>query len=79
MEISDKIPPNLELPNLLAGNIGEIMVSLSAMEHRLQKAQEENGDQGLLEGNSEMQRRINVAKLVSRLTYHISHVDHDFW
>jgi len=60
-EIVDEIPPNLDLPNLVASNIENFMLLLSSMEHRLSQAAEEKGD----EESEEMQRRINVAKLVS--------------
>ena len=58
-EISDKLPPNLELPNLLAGNIENYMLLLSSMEHRLKQARENNGAE-----DKEMERRIAIAKLV---------------
>jgi hypothetical protein len=73
-EISDKIPPNLELPNLLAANIENLMLVLSSMEHRLAQATQEsteNDEDGkgkaastLDEQDREMQRRIAIAKLV---------------
>ena len=63
-EISDKIPPNLELPNLVASNLENFMLLLSSMEHRLSQAMDDN------EGNddeesAEMRKRIQIAKLVS--------------
>jgi hypothetical protein len=61
-ELTDDIPPNLDLPNLVASNIENFMLLLSSMEHRLQQATKENGND---EEDEEMQRRINVAKLVS--------------
>jgi hypothetical protein len=60
-EIADVLPPNLDLPNLVASNIENFMLLLSSMEHRLAQATEQNED----EGDDEMQLRINVAKLVS--------------
>jgi Lon protease-like protein len=62
-ELSDKMPPNLELPNLVASNIENFMLLLSSMEHRLEKAAEESDDED--EGDSELRRRIQIAKLVS--------------
>lgn len=63
-EIADEIPPNLDLPNLVASNIENYMLLLSSMEHRLVQAGSENIDDGK-EESEEMQRRINIAKLVS--------------
>ncbi|CAB9511339.1 ATP-dependent protease La (LON) domain [Seminavis robusta] len=40
MEISDKVPPNLELPNLLAKNIEDSIDNLSKMEQRLKQVQD---------------------------------------
>lgn len=69
LEINDKVPPNLEFPNLVASNIENFMLVLSSMEHRLAKAKQERGENGANdeeedEEESEMQRRINIAKLV---------------
>ena len=64
-EFTDSLPPNLEPPNLVASNIENFMLLLSSMEHRLQKAREENQDDHLEDEDSEMQRRIAIAKLVS--------------
>lgn len=61
-ELTDKIPPNLELPNLLASNIENFMLLLSSMEHRLNKAVEESDDED--KANAEMRRRIQIAQLV---------------
>lgn len=62
-ELTDKIPPNLELPNLVASNIENFMLLLASMEHRLSQAMEENeGDED--EDQVEMRKRIQVAKLV---------------
>lgn len=67
-EITDKIPPNLELPNLVASNIENFMLLLSSMEHRLSQAMEEgdNDDEDL----ATMNKRIQIAKLVSRFDSH---------
>jgi hypothetical protein len=59
-EISDSIPPNLELPNLVASNIENFMLLLSSMEHRLEQAMDESED----EDSAAMKRRIQIAKLV---------------
>ena len=62
-ELTDKIPPNLELPNLVASNIENFMLLLSSMEHRLAEAAGDNDDES--EEETEMRRRLQVAKLVS--------------
>ena len=59
-EINDSIPPNLELPNLLASNIENFMLLLSSMEHRLEQAMDESED----EDSASMKRRIQIAKMV---------------
>jgi Lon protease-like protein len=69
VEIADKLPPNLELPNLVAHNIENLMVLLSSMEHRLAQAGKDEAEGGsaasvLDEDDREMQRRIALAKLV---------------
>ena len=69
-EIVDDIPPNLDLPNLVASNIENFMLLLSSMDHRLQQATNENGESD--EEGEEMQRRINVAKLVSNALSYLS-------
>jgi hypothetical protein len=71
-EIVDDLPPNLDLPNLVASNIENFMLLLSSMEHRLAQATEQNqtereGDDDD-DDDDEMQRRITVAKLVSDTT-----------
>jgi hypothetical protein len=58
-ELADKFPPNLEMPNLLADTITDAMVTLSALEHKLEQV----ADDPDLEVDAEMERRINVAKL----------------
>lgn len=70
VEIADKLPPNLELPNLVAHNIENLMLLLSSMEHRLSQAGNDEADGGapapaLDDDDREMQRRIALAKLVS--------------
>jgi hypothetical protein len=62
-ELTDKIPPNLELPNLMASNIENFMLTLRSMEHELTEAADEIS--GGYEG-AEMRRRIQVANLVCR-------------
>lgn len=62
VEITDSIPPNLELPNLLAKNIKESIVHLSEMEKKLSMSEDDN-DGELNENDEEMRRRINIAKL----------------
>jgi Lon protease-like protein len=74
LEINDKVPPNLEFPNLVASNIENFMLVLSSMEHRLAKAKQERGEKSSTdeeedEEESEMQRRINIAKLVRTVLY----------
>jgi hypothetical protein len=59
-EITDSIPPNLELPNLVASNIENFMLLLSSMEQRLEQAMEDSED----EDSASMRRRIQIAKLV---------------
>jgi Lon protease-like protein len=61
-ELSDNIPANLELPNLVASNIENFMLLLSSMEHRLSEAMEESEDE--VEEDAEMRKRIQIAKLV---------------
>jgi hypothetical protein len=63
-EITDDIPPNLELPSLLASNIGNTIETLSSMEDTLKKAREDS-DKKSLDEDEDMKRRINLAKLVS--------------
>lgn len=63
-EIVDEIPPNLDLPNLVASNIENYMLLLSSMEHRLAQVKHANPQSDKEE--DEMERRLNVAKLVSR-------------
>jgi Lon protease-like protein len=72
VETADKLPPNLELPNLVAHNIENLMVLLSSMENRIAQAGKDNDDDAeggaastvLDEDDREMQRRIALAKLV---------------
>lgn len=64
-ELNDNIPPNLELPNLLASNIENHLLLLSSMEAQLAKAPANETDDENSEEAAEMKRRIQVAKLVS--------------
>lgn len=64
MELSDTIPVNLELPNLVASNIENFMLLLSSMEHRLSQAMEERDGQDDGDDDAEMRKRIQIAKLV---------------
>ena len=61
MEITDQLPPNLELPNVLADNIENTLLQLSSMEHQFNQALKSNQ----LE-DEEMERRIAIAKLEDR-------------
>lgn len=61
-ELSDKIPPNLELPNLVASNIENFMLLLSSMEHKLAQAADESEIED--ESQAELRKRIQIAKLV---------------
>eukprot|EP00980_Cylindrotheca_fusiformis_P011918 scaffold2830_cov131-Cylindrotheca_fusiformis.AAC.39 len=65
-ELSDKIPPNLELPNLVASNIENFMLLLSSMEHRLDQATQNTDDDDGSDDDAEMRRRIQLAKLDDR-------------
>ena len=66
-ELSDKLPPNMELPNLLASNIEEVTLWLTSSERRLDQAKQNKGTAKDEDGNdSEMLRRINIAKLEDR-------------
>ena len=65
-ELNDEIPPNLELPNLLASNIENHLLLLSNMEAQLEKADANATDTEDSEEAKEMLRRIQVAKLVSQ-------------
>jgi hypothetical protein len=58
-ELADKFPPNLEMPNLLADTITDAMITLSALEHKLEQIANDPDS----EIDAEMERRINVAKL----------------
>jgi hypothetical protein len=64
-ELSDSIPPNLELPNLVASNIENFILNLSSMEHQLEQAKLAGTSNEIEDPqDAEMQRRINIAKLV---------------
>ena len=67
IEVTDRIPPNLELPNLLASNIENFMLTLSSMEFQLSQAHENDKD-SMDEQDLELERRINIARLVSCVT-----------
>lgn len=63
VELTDKIPPNLELPRLVAENIDSSIMMLSAMEHRLEQVEVDDDEDS--PKDAEMRRRIALAKLVS--------------
>jgi hypothetical protein len=63
-ELSDIIPPNLELPNLLVSNIENYLLLLSSMEAQLIKTRTNETNDEQSEEATEMKRRIQVAKLV---------------
>ena len=74
VELSDSLPPNLELPNLVASNIENLVLLLSSMEHRWSQATSNTETKDTLveeeedEEDAEMNRRIALAKLVSFVT-----------
>jgi len=70
-ELSDKFPPNLDMPNLLADAIEDAMLTLSALEHKLELVAEDPET----EEDTEMERRINVAKLDDK--YFADDIDDD--
>jgi Lon protease-like protein len=76
-EISDKLPPKMELANLLGNKVESIMTSLSEMEHQLEKADEGKGGTILDEDDAEMRRRINIAKLEDRFYADDNNADED--
>jgi hypothetical protein len=63
-ELSDNIPPNLELPNLLASNIENYLLLLSSMEAQLARTPTNETKHENSEEAAEMKRRIQLAKLV---------------
>lgn len=63
-EVIDELPPNLELPNLVASQIENLVLLLSSMEHKLKEAKVDEDD----DRAKDMQRRIELAKLVRPLT-----------
>lgn len=67
LELNDKIPPNLELPNLLASNIDNYLLLLSSMEAQLAKAPTNETDGDDNKEAAEMKRRIQAAKLVREM------------
>jgi Lon protease-like protein len=66
IELRDQLPPNMELPNIMASNIENFMLLLSSMEHRLSQARQ--NDEVLIddEEDAEMERRIAIAKFEDR-------------
>lgn len=68
---SDRTTSPLELPNLIASNIENMIVTLSSLENQLynlekkKQGDEEGKLDGAVSGSSEMSRRILEAKLVS--------------
>lgn len=69
IEVADVLPPNLELPNLLANNIENHMLLLSSMEQRFKEAKLRNNSSGdtastNIVQDDEMATRIALAKLV---------------
>lgn len=66
IEISDSVPPNLDLPNLVAGNIENFFVTLSSLENKLKQITNNSGSESnLLENvsDADMRRRIVEAQL----------------
>ena len=77
-ELTDTLPPNLELPCLVASNIENTILTLSSMEYSLEQAnqqknkEEEDSDEDASsddddsssDDDTEMRRRIQIAKLV---------------
>jgi len=61
-ELHDELPPNLELPSLMASNIENMFVLLSSMEHRLLSEKKVDDDDN--DDDPEMKQRINIARLV---------------
>ncbi|GKY94195.1 hypothetical protein MPSEU_000385500 [Mayamaea pseudoterrestris] len=83
-ELSDKLPPNMDLPNLLASNIEELSLWLTSSERRLDQARGEKGssqtngdEEDDDEEDAEMQRRINIAKLEDRFYSEPSSIEDD--
>ena len=72
MEITDEIPPNLELPNMVANNIEHSMELLSGMEQRLNQARKNKEIE-----DEEMDRRIALAKLEDRFYMEDDHDDEE--
>lgn len=58
-ELSDNFPPNLEMPNMLADTITDAMVTLSALEHKLDQI----ADDPNAVVDEDMERRLQIAKL----------------
>lgn len=69
LAVSDTLPPNLEIPNLLATNIENFVTQLSDMEKCIADAEEKEAESSTGNGkntNSDMQQRKLVAKLDDR-------------
>lgn len=65
IETMDNIPPNLDIPNMIAGNIENFIVSISSLEHKLKMMYEGKQSNGIEDVKDEdMKRRIVEAKLV---------------
>jgi hypothetical protein len=71
--VSDTLPPNLEIPNLLASNIENFMLLLASMEKCIDEAEDKkSADKASKKSSSssnddnDMERRINIAKLDDR-------------
>jgi len=63
-ELSDELPPNLDMTNKLADTIEDAMVMLSSLEHKLDEKQgAENNDTITAAEEEKMNRRIAVAQL----------------
>lgn len=63
VEVMDTVPENLELPTIVAGNIENLLVGISALEHRLKTTTGSKKKSGGEDDDGEMQDRIARAKL----------------
>lgn len=64
VEVMDTISPNLDIPNLLASNIENSMISVSSLEHKLSMRNQGTGLRGISDVKDEdMRRRMVEAKL----------------
>mmetsp|Transcript_24501 Transcript_24501/g.35864 ORF Transcript_24501/g.35864 Transcript_24501/m.35864 type:complete len:409 (-) Transcript_24501:112-1338(-) len=81
VEINDTVPPNLELPNMVASTIENFMITLSNLDHKLeqnalkQKAVEEATDAA--GPDIEMKRRITEAQLEDTFYFDSSSADEE--